>query len=803
MRSVESDTSLAAHAGVRGSGPQVSSTDAPEQLLENLATSEPDLKAELRRRRDRNIYKSVHPADMEAEKAAGWSVHRSNKTSVRISKPKTHDVWLEDRAWCLVRGMRYPEMNGKRFRIDYKRRDGSTDSKQIDVYAKDDETVLVIECKSRLTRGRKILTKDLSETQMLQAPIRDAIRRLYGKDAKLQTIFIYVTENIIWSEPDLERAHAINVKVITENEMRYYNRFVQHLGPAGKYQFLAELLQGKRVSGLEGIKVPAVRGKFGKNSFYSFVIPARHLLKIAFVNHQALNHPDGTPAYQRMISPSRLKEIGLFIENGGFFPTNILINFVEGCTFDLLPKEFNTSDTLKFGMLHLPATYRSAWVIDGQHRLYGYSRISEKKLDQSLFVLAFDRLETIREAELFITINNKQKSVPPAILASLKADLNWESTDSRERIEALASALVKAMNLDPTSPFFQRFAMEGLDGSEEAAVTIGEISKGLVRSGLLGRTVQKYYMLGPLSAATDTDTIRRARRVLNGYFTPLRTSNESRWEAGKAGYVLSNPGIRAHLMLIAEIVRYLSVEKSWDPELVTETELLKEIVRVAEPIFAYFKTAQESDVQTKFSRRYGEGGVRDYFFILASLIQKAYQSFGGEELRVWLAETNQTRKETAHTDVIKINEMMTDFVFDTLKRVHGTHEIRGSGEKAYWEIGVESAKTKEEAYKRQQDEPLVERKAREVYVGTIELKNIVRQKNNWEYFKDAFNIPMAGEKGKMYYLDWMDEFNKIRRIPAHSSSQRPYSEEDYAFLVWLTHMLLPRLIASKDKSLTQ
>jgi DNA sulfur modification protein DndB len=781
-------------------GPPVASTDAPEQLLQNIVSLEADLKSELRRRRDRNIYKSVHPADVETEAAAGWVVHKIGKTSVRLSKPKTHDVWLEDRAWCLLRLMRYPEMNGHRFRIDYKRRDGTTDSKQIDVYAKDDETVLVIECKSRLTRGRRSLTKDLTETQSLQAPIRDAIRRIYGRDSKLQAIFIYVTENVIWSEPDLERAHAINVRVITENEMRYYSRFVHHLGPAGKYQFLAELQQGRKVSGLEGVKVPAVRGKFGKNTFYSFVIPARHLLKIAFVNHQALNHPDGTPAYQRMISPSRLKEIGLFIENGGFFPTNILINFVGGCTFDLLPKEFNTSDTLKFGMLHLPATYRSAWVIDGQHRLYGYSKISEKKLDQSLFVLAFDRMETIQEAELFITINNKQKSVPPAILASLKADLNWESTDPRERIEALASALVKVINTDATSPFFQRFAMEGLEGAEEAAVTIGEVSKGLVRAGLLGRTVQKSYSLGPLSAATDSDTIKRARRVLNGYFNPLRATNEARWEVGKSGYVLSNPGVRAHLMLVAEILKYLASERNLEPDLLSETELLREIALVAEPVFDYFKSAPDVDVQTKFARRFGEGGVRDYFFTLASMIQKLRPSFGGEELRTWLAETDQIRKETAHIEVIKVNELIVDFVFDTLKRVHGTHEIAGSGEKAYWEIGVESAKTKEEAYKKQQQAPLAERKAREVYVDMIELKGIVRQKNNWEYFKDVFNLPLDGEKGKVYFLDWMDEFNKIRRIPAHSSSQRAYTEDDYAFLDWISRNFLPKLEAAKGKS---
>lgn len=786
----------------QSSGPPIVGNDAGEKILQNLVTDPGALKAELRRRRDQHNYKSIHPADLEAAKADGWDVHREGKTSVRVKKTKSHDAWLEDRVWCLFRQMRYPELNGHRFKIAYKRKDGSADSKQIDVFAKDQETVLIIECKSKDTRGRKSLTKDLTETQTLQAPIRQAIKDVY-KDDKLQTIFIYVTNNIIWSEPDLERASAANIKVITENEMRYYTKFVNHLGPASRFQFLADLLQGKRVSGLEGVKVPAVRGKFGKNTFYSFAISAGHLLKIAFVNHQALNHPDGKPAYQRMISPGRLKEIGEFINNGGYFPTNVLINFVQGCTFDLLPKEFNGGKDLKFGWLTLPAKYKSAWIIDGQHRLYGYSRAREEKLDQSLFVLAFDKMDTTSEADLFITINNKQKSVPPAILASLKADLNWESTDSRERIEALASALVKTLNTEPSSPFFQRFALEGLEGAEEAAVTIGEVSKGLVRSGLLGRTVQNSYAHGPLSAATDTDTIKRARKVLNGYFGALRQANEPRWEAGKSRYMLNNPGVRAHLLLLADVIKYLEIEKSLDPDTCSESDILKSAVEITHPAFNYFTHATDADVTSKFSRKFGEGGVREYKFLLGSFIRKERPNFGGEELGTWLAETNEARKSVAHADVIKINETLVDFVFDTLKRVHGTHEIAGSGEKAFWELGVESAKTKEEAYKRQQQEPIHERKAREVYVDTIELKAIAKQKNNWDHFKETLNIPMEGEKGKMYYLDWMDEFNKLRRIPAHSSSQRVYREEDYQFLDWLKQELLPRVDAVRAKIKSQ
>jgi hypothetical protein len=47
----------------------------------------------------------------------------------------------------------------------------------------------------------------------------------------------------------------------------------------------------------------AVRGKIGGETFYSFVSTPRDLLKIAFINHQALNHPDGRPSGRALIQP--------------------------------------------------------------------------------------------------------------------------------------------------------------------------------------------------------------------------------------------------------------------------------------------------------------------------------------------------------------------------------------------------------------------------------------------------------------------------------------------------------------------
>jgi DGQHR domain-containing protein len=772
--------------------------DAPEVIRGSLLTSEADLASEYRRRNDPYVYRSVHPADEDRFVAEGWQVHRRGKSRLRLRQGKAHDALLEDATWALLRRMRYPQMNARNFKLEYRRPDGTADAKQIDVFAKDDETVLVIECKSRADRGRKSLSKDLAETYSLQKPIGDAIRGTYGKASKLQVIWIYVTRNIVWSEPDLNRADSFNIRVVTENEFRYYDKFIRHMGPAGRFQFLAEFLHGKKIPGLENVVVPAVKGRLGKNSFYTFVIPAKHLLKIAFVNHHALNHPGGQPAYQRMVSPSRIKKIGEFILKGGYFPTNILVNFKEACRFDLLPSKEDSSENLKFGWLHLPSRYKSAWVIDGQHRLYGYSRLTDKYLQQNLFVLAFESLDITTEADLFITINNTQKKVPKTIRVALEADLKWGSPEPQERLAALASALIRKINADASGPFYQRFSTEGLEDAEGTALTIGEVSKGLVRSGLIGRVLHRSYAIGPLCGATDEETIERTRKFLNGYFAEIRDSNPARWEKGKAGAVLSNPGVRAQLLLIGEIFKYAASQRRTDPELASDGELMAEINAVISPVLEFIRGASDDEILRSFSRKFGEGGVADYFNNLCRLIHAERPDFGGPELRKWLAERDEARVERANQDVMRIDRALRDYVFDVLKRVHGVEEIKSSGEKAYWDIGIESADTKAKAYRRQQEDPLDSRRPREAYVDTIELMQIVRQKNNWEHFRSSLNIEMPEErKGKTYYLEWMEKLNKVRRIAAHPSSQRVYTEEDYNFIDWLKSKLFERLDAAK------
>jgi DGQHR domain-containing protein len=769
--------------------------DEEFELSGDLISDPKELKSVSRRRRSAYNEDSIHPADLEEKLEQGWEKVRAGKRTIRIRRPKPHHQMLEDRAWNFLYQMGYTELSSDRLVIRFQRASGSAGSKQIDAFACDDETAILIECKSKTERGRRSLQKDLSETAALQDYLRKAVFRHYRDRAKPKLIWLYVTSNIIWSESDIDRARDANIYIVTENELNYFEAFLRHMGPAGRYQILGEFLKGQKIPAMSGMRVPAIRGKLGDHKFYTFVTTARNLLRIAFVNHQALNHPDGRPAYQRMVSSSRIKEIGTYIsEKNGFFPTNLLINFVDSPRFDLISNKENTDASIKFGWLTLPSVYRSAWIIDGQHRLYGYSGLDDKFLDHSLLVLAFDRMDTYKEADLFITINHKQKSVPKGLLVALLADLRMGDADPKTALSALASAVVRKVNQDKTSPLWQRFAMPDVPATTSQNLTISECVNGLNRSGLLGKVVHGQIAPSVFSDETDELTVERARQILNGYFEHLRAANPKRWEAGRQAFVCVNPGIRAHLMLIPEIISYLSHRKGVDFLTASPGEVVDHIVEIAQPMFQFFKSATDEEIKDLYSRKFGEGGVKEYLYNLCETISAASPDFGSEEFKRYLAQKESDVVDEANRFVMGFSERLMDCVIGILKSRYGEART-DSGEPAYWEYGVTGRRVLENSYKKQLADSADRRKPKEAYLDIIDLKEIVETKENWLFFESSFNIALPGEKrgSKKYHTAWIAKFSEIRNIAAHKNALRTYTDDDLEFIDWLRSEVAPRI----------
>lgn len=222
---------------------------------------------------------------------------------------------------------------------------------------------------------------------------------------------IFVSDIVI-SEEDQREAEKAKVLLFSEKDLNYYESLVSHLGLAAKYQFFADMLPGETVPGL-AIRVPAVRTKIGGTYCYTFSISPEYLLKISYVSHRARGKATDIHTYQRMLSKYRLKSIKRYISEDGIFPTNIVVNLenkrlrFERIHQETDPKIRRGSGVL--GWLDIRPAYKSAWIIDGQHRLFAYSghELAPRSL---LSVLAFEGLSPSEQAKLFIDINAE---VPP------------------------------------------------------------------------------------------------------------------------------------------------------------------------------------------------------------------------------------------------------------------------------------------------------------------------------------------------------------------------------------------------------
>lgn len=162
------------------------------------------------------------------------------------------------------------------------------------------------------------------------------------------------------------------------------------------------------------------------------------------------------PTYQRIIKKQRLKEIRKFIDNKGFFPNSLIISIDTNgkkLRFDLATPQIENAIS-RIGILYLPQLYRSVYIIDGQHRLYGYADSAYAGKD-TIPVVAFVNLDKDKQVELFMEINENQKAVSKNLQNTLNADLLWTSEDKNKQRKALRLNI--AQRLGELEPYLNCF----------------------------------------------------------------------------------------------------------------------------------------------------------------------------------------------------------------------------------------------------------------------------------------------------------------------------------------------------------
>ena len=148
----------------------------------------------------------------EGEEHDGWVVAKQNKRSIRMQKAKPVDRQLEDDVWSLFHRMGFKEMNADRnFIVTSK--DGAT-RRQLDVFAKDDETVFIVECTHSREGGAKSIKTLLDKIDAIREDVIAAVQAEYGRDRKLKIKLAIATRNVDIRTADRERAAQSRIPII-------------------------------------------------------------------------------------------------------------------------------------------------------------------------------------------------------------------------------------------------------------------------------------------------------------------------------------------------------------------------------------------------------------------------------------------------------------------------------------------------------------------------------------------------------------------------------------------------------------
>ena len=712
--------------------------------------------------------RKVRRAEFSATPEDGWYVlDDSLKRDVKLAKDKPHDEQFEDNLWVLLSRMGFKYLSKDRqCKIQYDVAIGAT--QQIDVLAVDDECAVIIECKSASGPGPKPANSK-TEIESLggkKAGLHREIRTRFGKP-DLKIAYVLATKNYTLKPADLERLRSFKIHHFSDADYDYYRELVEHLGSAARFQFQADLFQNQEIPEIEN-RVYAIEGSMGGLDYFSFSIEPERLLKLGYVLHRSKSIRV-LPTYQRLIKKPRLSAIRKFINNGGYFPNSVVVNIEtlgKSLRFDAAANAIEGAKA-KAGVLHLPARYRSIYVIDGQHRLYAYSD-SDFGGTNSIPVVAFVDLERDDQLRLFMEINENQKAVSKNLKHTLDADLKWDSKNLHDRAEGIKKQLAQELGEDVSSPLYNRVLVGEDQRTDVKVITLEAILRGLNQTPFVGKfTKDAVREQGCFNTGTSSKTLDLLKELLFGYFSYFTAEYEEEWfRLPKDGGILAiNDGITALIMLLGDIIDHMVKRGEVRPLQDPMDEIVERATLYADGLKPYFRDLSE-DERAALRKKYGSGAPTRLRRIFQLAVQKKRDDFVPEGLaEYWRDESKQYNVET-YSRVADIEMQLRDELKDALVKMHGTMwQKRGMSEKLYTYLATEAAK-KNRNIENEEDE-----KTPWDCLNLIHVREIMMHGAQWSaIFQKKYTIRGQENARKEDKTTWLVKLNVIRNNADHEYS---------------------------------
>jgi len=727
----------------------------------DLVTGEELIQA-TKERKNKYIEQKVSPDKISDYINKGWEVSKEYKNgSAQMKKEKSVGDLFENEVWLIFQKMGFKVMNAtNKFKLDY----SDVSSKQIDIIAIDDEICLLIECKATSKDDNTTTWKtDLESINGNFKGLQNEVRKKYPK---VKVKYIFATKNYIIGDADVKRMEDFRIANFDYEKVRYYNDLSEHLGYAARYQLLGNLFAKSEIKGMES-SVPAIEGKMGNMTYYTFLIEPERLLKLAYILHRNKANHKLMPTYQRLIKKDRLKAIRKFVNDGGYFPNSLIVSIDtngRGVVFESASTRTDNNQS-RMGILKLPKTYQSLYVIDGQHRLYGYSD-SKFASSNSVPVVAFVDMQKHEQVKLFMDINENQKSVPKGLRNTLNIDLLWNAELYSQRQEALRLDLGQQLGEDTKSPLYGRVVTGEDLSNTKRCITLDYINDALKQSNFFNvykKNKNEVQTPGTFDKTDNDETEAILFPFLSKCFKIIKDYCSEEWDKGGDGFLTINNTTFALIKIFNDIVNI---------------QLEKDNKKIVDDVDAFFKkiegmllnladTINTLDPDTISSIKTAKGGSakKVSWNKLRVAFNSKFPDFTYKELEEYIKE-----------NCVNNNPYASQYIQDILGEIKNRLKVK-IGNDVQWMHKYLPEKLRNEIISK----VAIEKANRENqgisdnvdgwdYISFNEIKQIANYSTNWSAFcSDVLLLP-SNKLNKINTLSWLTDLESAKnRISLNQS----------------------------------
>ena len=763
-----------------------------EQQIEDIKThmlhQEDALKTKFKAKNTEYITIKVLHNEVEDYEKKGYSEVSRTAKKTTMNLKKDSGSQFEDDIWCMFYKLGFRVLNAdENLRIQWG--PNKEDTQQLDVVAVGEDAIFVVECKATTTPRPGNFKKELNGMEQYKDGVADALKQIYGKKKRVK--FIFATRNYRFQEEgeDIQRMKQNGIFHLNDNSYNYITNLIKSYKEAVQYQFHALMFKDELIND-DKIVIPALKGEMGGRTYYLFSIEPSKLLKVGFVLHRTKVNDSMAPTYQRLLVPSRLKGITKFINDGGYFPNSIIINFgVEDSGLDLhfTPSLGKTGTNAEFGFLYIPNAYGFAHIIDGQHRVYGYAN-SDHKDDNTIPVVAFENMLSEEQLKIFMDINENQKAVSKNLRIDLEQDLLWDAKRPDSRMKALRSSIIKKLSGSSNHILYNLISI----GEDPAKLSSAPFNNALQRSGLIpkanasqwtGNTDTCIYNINECDTEKAMcDSRKRITQFIDAAYNIIYDLLE---DEKRNDFLLTNRGTFAFITLIGSLHTYLmkSDEFSFDSSINTRLDKLRPYLETLANALNNISDEESANLKGAL----GSGADPFWLHSFQNMVYKKYNDYCPEELIQWQETQDQTIQEEGNDLKDEIRIMLRKTVLSRLQMVYGV-----KWENSVYMLKNECERKILEQYGDNDDFDPSEHDWKD-WIEVSDYKKIIEKNFSDQRFVDAFAIniglPFKTKKDKLAWIT-MIETKKGKK-------QAPLTRSDINYL-WRIQNHLSNLVETDD-----